>query len=40
VTGRVDVEVAAALATLPLARLTHFTPALNLPNIGRVPGAV
>lgn len=28
-----DVAVAAALAALPLARLTHFTPALNLPNI-------
>jgi hypothetical protein len=26
-------EVATALATLPLARLTHFTPALNLPSI-------
>jgi hypothetical protein len=26
-------EVAAALAALPLARLTHFTPALNLPSI-------
>lgn len=29
----VNVEVAAALATLPLTRLAHFTPALNLPNI-------
>jgi hypothetical protein len=33
VTGPVNVEVAAALAALPLARLTHFTPALNLPSI-------
>jgi hypothetical protein len=33
VTGRVDLEVDAALAALPLARLTHFTPALNLPSI-------
>lgn len=32
-TGSVDVEVAAALASLPLARLTHFTPAMNLPHI-------
>lgn len=32
-TGPVNVEVAAALAALPLARLTHFTPALNLPGI-------
>lgn len=32
-TGPVNVEVAAALAALPLARLTHFTPALNLPSI-------
>ena len=32
-TGPVNNEVAAALAALPLARLTHFTPALNLPNI-------
>jgi hypothetical protein len=29
----INAEVAAALAALPLARLTHFTPALNLPNI-------
>lgn len=29
----VDAKLAAALAGLPLARLTHFTPALNLPNI-------
>lgn len=28
-----DVAVAVALAALPLARLTHFTPALNLPSI-------
>jgi hypothetical protein len=33
VTGRVDVQVAAAVVALPLARLTHFTPALNLPSI-------
>jgi len=33
VTGPVNIEVAAALAALPLARLTHFTPALNLPSI-------
>jgi hypothetical protein len=33
VTGPVDIEVAAALAALPLARLTHFTPSLNLPSI-------
>ncbi|MFE1956549.1 DarT ssDNA thymidine ADP-ribosyltransferase family protein [Streptomyces sp. NPDC059479] len=32
-TGRVNTEVAAALATMPLARLTHFSPALNLPSI-------
>ncbi|WP_093783227.1 DarT ssDNA thymidine ADP-ribosyltransferase family protein [Actinacidiphila guanduensis] len=32
-TGQVNAEVAAALATHPLARLTHFTPSLNLPNI-------
>jgi hypothetical protein len=29
----VNAEVAAVLTTLPLRRLTHFTPALNLPNI-------
>ena len=29
----VDSQVAAALATLPLARLTHFTPAMNLPSV-------
>lgn len=28
-----NIEVVAALAALPLARLTHFTPALNLPSI-------
>jgi hypothetical protein len=33
VTGPVNIEVAAALAALQLARLTHFTPALNLPSI-------
>jgi hypothetical protein len=33
VTRPVNVEVADALAALPLARLTHFTPALNLPGI-------
>jgi hypothetical protein len=33
VTGPVNIEVAAVLAALPLARLTHFTPALNLPSI-------
>lgn len=32
-TGPTNVEVALALAALPLARLTHFTPALNLPSI-------
>lgn len=32
-TRPIDVEVATALAALPLARLTHFTPALNLPSI-------
>jgi hypothetical protein len=32
-TRPINGEVAAALAALPLARLTHFTPALNLPNI-------
>lgn len=32
-TGPINVEVAAVLAALPLARLTHFTPALNLPSI-------
>ena len=32
-TGLVNVEVTAALAALPLARLTHFTPAMNLPSI-------
>jgi hypothetical protein len=32
-TGPVNIEVATALAALPLARLTHFTPALNLPSI-------
>lgn len=32
-TGQASVEVAAALAAHPLARLTHFTPALNLPSI-------
>src|SRR5690348_15643795 len=32
-TGPVNIEVAAALAALPLARLAHFTPALNLPSI-------
>jgi hypothetical protein len=31
--GPINVEVAAALAALPLTRLTHFTPALNLPSI-------
>jgi hypothetical protein len=33
VTAPVNIEVVAALAALPLARLTHFTPALNLPSI-------
>ncbi|MGW5646218.1 DarT ssDNA thymidine ADP-ribosyltransferase family protein [Saccharopolyspora sp. NPDC003752] len=32
-TGPVNVEVATALAALPLTRLTHFTPALNLPSV-------
>lgn len=32
-TESVDLEVAAALTSLPLARLTHFTPAMNLPHI-------
>jgi hypothetical protein len=32
-TDLVDIAVAAALAALPLTRLTHFTPALNLPSI-------
>lgn len=32
-TGPVSTQVAAALDALPLARLTHFTPALNLPSI-------
>lgn len=32
-TAPINVEVAAALAKLPLTRLTHFTPALNLPSI-------
>lgn len=32
-TGPVDLEIAVALAALPLARLAHFTPALNLPSI-------
>lgn len=32
-TGPLDTSVAAALASLPLARLPHFTPALNLPSI-------
>lgn len=32
-TAPVNANVAAALAAWPLARLTHFTPALNLPNI-------
>ncbi|SBT89319.1 protein of unknown function [Streptomyces sp. DI166] len=32
-TGQVNVEVAAALASMPLTRLTHFTPSLNLPSI-------
>lgn len=31
--GPAHTEVAAALAALPLTRLTHFTPALNLPGI-------
>ena len=31
--GLVDTDVAVALDKLPLTRLTHFTPALNLPNI-------
>lgn len=29
----VNAEVAAALTAFPVTRLTHFTPALNLPNI-------
>ncbi|MFG1923294.1 DarT ssDNA thymidine ADP-ribosyltransferase family protein [Cryptosporangium sp. NPDC048952] len=32
-TGAFNVAVATALNDLPLTRLTHFTPALNLPNI-------
>lgn len=31
--GPVDAEAAAALAAQPLARLTHFTPSINLPSI-------
>lgn len=32
-TGKINNEVAASLEALPLARLMHFTPARNLPNI-------